>query len=544
MQSLRKLTLRRLTITATLSFTTVALLALSASAAPALAVDAASPAYPDSIAVIGHSFATGEGVAGPRAFRVRNSWVTGDTSAVQSLYSRILARNPAIRGNKFNLAVGGADVASMLLQARKAITMKPAPELVVVQGIDHDITCDATGHRPFQVAFARVLDVLATGLPGARIFVVSQFGSVPTYIKALTLKQRVNQRTRISPGSGPCAFLNARGAPIPKGVAYLEAVIHRYEAAVAAACKSVAACRYDGGAFGRVVERPEYISWDVIHLSAQGQAKAAAVAWAALKRVGIIPSSLAFTASNGAPATPIAQGFDVTSTLDGKSVLPLRLRWLAYPKLPLSRVSRVEFLIDGKVRWIERRSPYVYGSDDDGRDRGFLVTTWLRPGPHRFGVRLIDTRGRRVTHTTTARVRPAPEPPVRLKGMWTRVVTERDLKKSDPRFGDGPPPAGRWKLVFDRVGAWHLDPRGSGVVNQYAAQREVLHVYAPIAMAPDGVGVSRFGHRNLGPLDCNHAGPFGTYRWSVSGRKLTLTARREPCGQRRAIWEGVWTRVR
>ncbi len=291
MKSLRRLTLRRLPMTAILSFASVALLGLSASAAPAVAVRAAAPAYPDSIAVIGHSFATGEGVSGPRAVRVRSSWVTGDSSAVQSVYSRILARNPTVRGNKFNLALGGADVASMLLQARKAVTMKPTPELVVVQGIDHDITCNETGHRPFQVAFSRVLDVLATGLPEARIFVVSQFGSVPTYIKALTLKQRVNQRLRISPGSGPCAFLDARGAPIPKGVAYLEAVIHRYEAAVATACKAVASCRYDGGAFGRVVERPEYISWDVIHLSARGQAKSAAVAWAALKRVGIIPGS-------------------------------------------------------------------------------------------------------------------------------------------------------------------------------------------------------------------------------------------------------------
>ncbi len=291
MQSLRKLTLRRLLMTATLGFATVALLGFSASAAPAVGVRAASPAYPSSIAVIGHSFATGEGVSGPRAFRLRNSWITGDTSAVQSLYSRILARNPAVRGNKFNLARGGADVAEMLLQARKAITMKPAPELVVVQGIDHDITCNETGHRPFQVAFARVLDVLATGLPDARIFVVSQWGSVPTYIKALTLKQRINQRLRISPGSGPCAFLDSRGAPIPKGVAYLEAVIHRYEAAVATACKAVASCRYDGGAFGRIVDRPEYISWDLNHLKVPGQAKAAAVAWAALKRVGFIPSA-------------------------------------------------------------------------------------------------------------------------------------------------------------------------------------------------------------------------------------------------------------
>jgi hypothetical protein len=289
--ALRRLRVRRLTITATLSFATAALLPFSASAAPAVERRAASLSYPSSIAVIGHSGATGEGVSGPRAFRVRNSWVTGDTPAVQSLYSRILARNPGIRGNKFNLALGGADVAAMLLQAKKAVGLKPAPELVIVQGIDHDITCDAIGHRPFQVAFARVLDVLASGLPDARIFVVSQFGSVPTYIKALTLKQRVNQRLRISPGSGPCAFLDASGAPIAKGVAYLEAVIHRYEAAVASACKAVASCRYDGGAFGRVVERPEYISWDVIHLSAEGQAKAAAVAWAALKRAGISPSA-------------------------------------------------------------------------------------------------------------------------------------------------------------------------------------------------------------------------------------------------------------
>jgi hypothetical protein len=287
MMALRRLTLRRLTITATLSFITVALLGLSPSAAPGVGVRAASPAYPSSIAVIGHSAATGEGVSGRRADWAHKSWVTGDSPAVQSLYSRILARNPAIRGNKFNLARGGADVASMLLQARQAITRQPTPELVVVQGIDHDIVCDEISHRPFQVAFARVLDVLATGLPEARIFVVSQFGSVPTYVKALTLKQRLN----IPGDSGRCDFLDGDGAPIPKRVAYLEAVIHRYEAAVATACKAVATCRYDGGAFGRIVERREYISWDLNHLKVPGQAKAAAVAWAAMKRVGIIPSS-------------------------------------------------------------------------------------------------------------------------------------------------------------------------------------------------------------------------------------------------------------
>ena len=278
-------------VAVTAGIATAVLLGMSPSAGPAGGVRTVAPAYPSSIAVIGHSFATGEGVAGPRAFRLRNSWITGDVPAIQSLYSRILARNPAIRGNKFNLAVNGADVASMLAQARKAITIKPAPGLVVVEGMDNDISCDTTSHRPFQVAFARVLEVLATGLPDARIFVTSQFGSTPSYITSLTLKQRVNQRLRISPASGPCAYLDARGAAIPEGVAYLEGVIHRYEAAVANACKAIATCRSDGGAFGRIVYRPEHVSWDLIHLAAPGQAKSAAVAWAALKRVGIIPSS-------------------------------------------------------------------------------------------------------------------------------------------------------------------------------------------------------------------------------------------------------------
>ena len=122
-------------------------------------------------------------------------------------------------------------------------------------------------------------------------------------------------------------------------------------------------------------------------------------------------------------------------------------------------------------------------------------------------------------------------------------MTPADLAKSDPKYGSGPP-AGRWKLVFDRVGAWHLDPLGSGVVNQYAARPGVIRVYAPIAMAPEGVGVSRFGYSGIGPKDCTSAGPFGTYRWSVSGTRLALKAIHEACGQRRAIWEGVWKRVR
>jgi hypothetical protein len=242
-------------------------------------------------------------------------------------------------------------------------------------------------------------------------------------------------------------------------------------------------------------------------------------------------------AISSAAAGAERQPFKVTSTLDGKRVLPLRMRWLAYPKLPVSKISRVEFLIDGKVRWIEHQAPYNYGSDDFHGHLGYLITTWLKAGRHSFTARAVDKLGRTATDTVIARVLPAPEPPSALAGAWKRTVTPEDIKKSGPM----PPPPGRWKLIFDRVGAWHIDPDKGGVVNQYTARPGVIDVFAPITMAPKGV--SKFGAHGFGCCDCNEAGPFGSYSWSVSGDELTLRAKKERCPNRRAIWEGIWTRV-
>jgi hypothetical protein len=58
------------------------------------------------------------------------------------------------------------------------------------------------------------------------------------------------------------------------------------------------------------------------------------------------------------------QPFKITSTLDGKCVVPLQMHRLAYPNLPASKISRVDFLIDGKVRWTERNAPYGYGGGE------------------------------------------------------------------------------------------------------------------------------------------------------------------------------------
>ena len=104
-------------------------------------------------------------------------------------------------------------------------------------------------------------------------------------------------------------------------------------------------------------------------------------------------------------------------------------------------------------------------------------------------------------------------------------------------------PTGQWELVFDQVGAWDLDPTGSGRIYQYDVQGSTINVYAPIQEAPmsdSGGGINRYGHHGFGDVDCNASGPFGSYRWSVSASTLTLTPIQDGCPDRQATWNGQW----
>ena len=232
----------------------------------------------------------------------------------------------------------------------------------------------------------------------------------------------------------------------------------------------------------------------------------------------------------------------VTSTLDGETTIPLRTRWIATPQPAGAPVTEVDFLIDGKLIWTEQAAPYVFGGDDNGTNLGFLITTWLSPGVHTFTARATGVAGKTVSDVVTASVAAAPEPPAALKGTWTRTVTQQDIEHAG--VTEGPPPTGQWHLVFDQIGAWELDPLGSGVGSQYEAQGDTINVYAPIQEAPfsNGIGgISVYGHHDVGGTDCNASGPFGSYRWSVVGKQLTLSVINEGCPNRQAIWEGVWS---
>src|SRR4029077_12294656 len=125
----------------------------------------------------------------------------------------------------------------------------------------------------------------------------------------------------------------------------------------------------------------------------------------------------ATTASGAAPSTKpdsaYATGLKVSSTLDRTSTLPHRITWQAKTNAPSSSIEEVDFLIDGKLRWVEHTAPYFYGSDGD-----WLVTSFLTAGMHRFAVRAKTTDGRTATDVHAARVTKPGPLPANLAGTW------------------------------------------------------------------------------------------------------------------------------
>jgi hypothetical protein len=234
----------------------------------------------------------------------------------------------------------------------------------------------------------------------------------------------------------------------------------------------------------------------------------------------------------------------LTTNLDGKKTLPARTHWLASPPGKTSAVKEVRFAIDGKVRQVEHKPPYSYGGDDGHGHLGWLVTSWLSAGRHRFTTQAVLKGGRKLTDTVVARVVKARKPPRSLAGRWRRSVTADDLNRIAPGLS-ALVPAGTWDLIYDRAGAWELDPVGSGIREHVRIHAHSLRIDAPIEMAPfvnDRTGVLRYGH-DIGGSFCGNPGPVGTYRWSVSNEQLTLTTINDPCLTRRGVWAGTWTRV-
>ena len=248
----------------------------------------------------------------------------------------------------------------------------------------------------------------------------------------------------------------------------------------------------------------------------------------------------------GASASPgtTKQGtepFTIRSSLDGKTVLPHRIRWIAYPSAPVL-FPGVEFLIDGKLVFANRLPPFAFG--DDGRDEetgkvstGFLVTAWLAPGTHRFTVRgkaIVGGKRTSAETTVTARVPASPTPPSQLVGTWQRQIHTAIPPDPDRLYSYSAAPPGTYRIVIDRryVRASGVEPRKHANLD-YVANPRTLTIRGPVWTGdPYEVGV------------CDPWGPDATYSWSVSESRLTFEPAGQPdaCKGRGAIMTGEWTR--
>jgi hypothetical protein len=245
--------------------------------------DRGATRYPGSVVVLGNDNVLGYGSDPGHPYRdaPANSWATGTNPAVDSIYNRLVAVNPAARGHNRNLGHDEANVRDLASMAQEAIALKP--ELVLLE-LDGEIECDAQdGDRvsEYKTDLTAALGALAKGLPNARIFIVSSWGSFSSYVKYL---EGLPKDARLKhAGKGLCQFVESpSGRVVPSHVAYIKQYVTRYEAAQAAVCRQIAHCRYDGGAAQRMTVTAADISVDQEHLTIAGEAKLAAIEWKAM----------------------------------------------------------------------------------------------------------------------------------------------------------------------------------------------------------------------------------------------------------------------
>jgi lysophospholipase L1-like esterase len=248
-----------------------------------IAVPCAHAAPPSSMASTGDSItrAFNTGVF-PYLDAPSNSWSTGTSSTVNSHYRRILAVNPLIAGRAFNDAVSGADMADLDGQAQRAVAQGVEYVTVLMGANDVCASSEAamTPVSTFRTQFETAMTTLTTGLPGARIYVVS----IPDVYRLWEVYRTSITAWLVWSSAGICQSLLANPwSYAPADVARRARVRQRnveYNTQLAEVCAAHATCRFDGNAvFNTPFARSDVTTRDYFHPSLAGQAKLAQVSW-------------------------------------------------------------------------------------------------------------------------------------------------------------------------------------------------------------------------------------------------------------------------
>jgi lysophospholipase L1-like esterase len=251
----------------------------------------AGPAYPSSMAALGDSITRAYN-AGERPFADApdRSWATGGDEEVASLYSRLVRRNPSLRGRRLNLARSGTRLADVRSQAARL--QGQGVEYVTVLSGANDLCApterEMTPVACFRADAAQALAAVHAAAPRARVSLVS----IPDVVHLLALGERSRAARTVWLGLRLCAsVLDRAGSDSAADAARRRRVARRladYNAELEAACAPLAWCTWDGGAVFRFRFEPGHVSSrDFFHPSRTGQAALASVAWrAAFPRAG------------------------------------------------------------------------------------------------------------------------------------------------------------------------------------------------------------------------------------------------------------------
>jgi len=199
--------------------------------------------------------------------------------------------------------------------------------------------------------------------------------------------------------------------------------------------------------------------------------------------------------------------FTVTSSLDGKTALPLRSHWIATPQIDpsQSQVAEVDYFIDGYHAWTARSAPYYYG--DNGN---WLITTFLKPGLHTFSVRAVTADNQVAVDKFQARVPPSPKPPAKLAGRWQR---------------------GTSGTIWIAKNGWTIHPNAT-VDARYLSNRSII-------LGPQIIDR---------PEQTPYCGPNPPQTWKATiaagDKRMTLAPiGTDPCSVRVTVFKGTWTRT-
>jgi hypothetical protein len=224
-------------------------------------------------------------------------------------------------------------------------------------------------------------------------------------------------------------------------------------------------------------------------------------------------------------------------TIADGAVLSQAVTWEAKPAMSDSDpISKVEFSIDGKVRWTEENEPYVF--DDDGQ----VLAPWLLGnGTHVLSVHAVALSGAEGTATAHVTVRADTTANAALTGSYHRTVTAEDQKRvmsyrtaDKGAFGEVSA-TGEWtiKILPDgRIEGRIVTEPDSLFVTPFTVKGNRLTLYGTaVWLEPNPAKPDKF---------CEPEGP-SEYLWQRKGATVKISSLQQVCADRDIVFVGTWT---